>query len=580
MLICVPIVVESAEQALRAAMLAGEHGAGIVEYRVDGFFSGDDAEFALQAAELERLVASSPLACIVTCRHASEGGAYDGPEDARVSLYERLCTSGKGPAYIDIELKAFARSANIRQKLRLCVQHPGQLREVPTRLILSVHDFAGLPQDLARSIAAMHDEPACSVMKVAARARNLHDALELLDTPARCAKPAIMLGMGEFGVCTRVLGGKFGSMLTFAPLHAKDATAPGQLSLRSLLGTFRAQRVRSGTRVFGIVGWPVQASLSPAVHNAAFAEAGEEGVYVHLPIAAHGAGVGVGAADGAEDAAASRAGFVATMRELLAHPVLHLCGCSVTMPHKRALAELAQREGWEADAATRAVGAANTLVVDREWDAAGHSRVRGARVMNTDVIALRGMLQEGLHEGLGANAAGKLVGKRVGIVGAGGVGAAAAWAAASLGAHVVIYNRTRERGEELAARLREAIPEATGNIVAMGLDALERSCCDAFVQATSVGMGTESAGELAMPIPAMRACESASVRPLLIETIYHPLETPVLREARRAGWRTVDGLELFVRQAELQSEAFCLGKAPRAGMMREVVLAALAERAG
>jgi shikimate dehydrogenase len=111
----------------------------------------------------------------------------------------------------------------------------------------------------------------------------------------------------------------------------------------------------------------------------------------------------------------------------------------------------------------------------------------------------------------------------------------------------------------------------------MGLDALERSCCDAFVQATSVGMGTESAGELAMPIPAMRACQSAGVRPLLIETIYHPLETPVLRAARRAGWRTVDGLELFVRQAELQSEAFCLGKAPRAGMMREVVLA---ERAG
>lgn len=235
------------------------------------------------------------------------------------------------------------------------------------------------------------------------------------------------------------------------------------------------------------------------------------------------------------------------------------------------------------------MGAANTLVVDREWDEAGHSRVRGARVMNTDALALRGMLQEGLHEGLGTSEqvehGGKLVGKRVGIVGAGGVGAAAAWAAASLGAHVVIYNRTRERGEELAARLREAMPEAAGNIVAMGLDALERSCCDAFVQATSVGMGAESAGELAMPIsampiPAMRACESASVRPLLIETIYHPLETPVLREARRAGWRTVDGLELFVRQAELQSEAFCLGKAPRAGMMREVVLAVLAERAG
>jgi 3-dehydroquinate dehydratase/shikimate dehydrogenase len=564
MLLCVPIVVEDVHSALRECVLSAEHGADIVEYRIDGFFDGAAAPMPTQIDALRELVARSTLPCIVTCRHISEGGQYDGPEDARVSMLEALCTSPTPPAYIDVELRAYQRSANIRQKLRLCVRHPSQLRDVTTRLILSVHDFGGLPTDLARCVSAMHDDPACAVVKVAARARNVLDALELLDVAARCAKPAIVLGMGEFGVCTRVLAGKAGALLTFAPLSRERATAPGQLALRELLETFGVRRLRSATRVYGIVGWPVQQSLSPLVQNAAFAASAESRVYVHLPIAAHGDGEA--GATTREDALASRAGFVATMQELLHHPTLHFGGCSVTMPHKLTLAELAVASGWAMDEATRATGAANTLVVQRSEAASdGTTRVLAARVLNTDAMALRDMLREALGD-----ARGSLAGRRVGVVGAGGVGAAAAWAAASLGAHVVVYNRTLSKAEELAGRVREACPQA-GNVVAMGLDALAKGCCEAWVQCTSVGMGSgASAHASVMPWSAMRACnESGEPRegetestPLLIETVYTPLETPTLRAAREAGVRCVDGAELFVRQARLQSEAFVGGAVP------------------
>src|SRR5690606_36849201 len=133
------------------------------------------------AAIVQRLVAESPLPSIVTCRAAFEGGQYTGGEDERVSLYEAICTGEHPPRYIDVELATYRRSANVRQKVDLAVQHPGQVREVRARLILSSHDFDDRPADLLRRIASMVDEPACAVAKFAWRARSLRDNLEAFE---------------------------------------------------------------------------------------------------------------------------------------------------------------------------------------------------------------------------------------------------------------------------------------------------------------------------------------------------------------------------------------------------------------
>ena len=122
------------------------------------------------------------LPCIVTCRSATEGGHYDGDEMARVALYERLGTAGNGgekdparragapehpPRYLDFEMSVYATSANLRQKVHLAVDWPEERREGRSGLILSMHDFQGRPSDLLRRVAAMGEQEAARVVKVA-----------------------------------------------------------------------------------------------------------------------------------------------------------------------------------------------------------------------------------------------------------------------------------------------------------------------------------------------------------------------------------------------------------------------------
>lgn len=171
-LLCVPILVHDAQSALADAAAARDHGADIVEFRVDACFSGSGDE--AETHDMLRLAAESPLPCIITCRPTWEGGHYDGPEDARVALFERLGTGDSPPAYIDAELAAYTRSANLRQKVNLAVDHPKQVRPVATRLILSMHDFDGRPADLSRRLAAMRAEPP-------------RPSTRLPSAPARCA---------------------------------------------------------------------------------------------------------------------------------------------------------------------------------------------------------------------------------------------------------------------------------------------------------------------------------------------------------------------------------------------------------
>jgi 3-dehydroquinate dehydratase / shikimate dehydrogenase len=117
-LICLSIMVADEHTAWRDAQMARDLGADLVEYRIDEFFSGSGEE--AEVGRVVRLVSDSPLPCIVTCRPPSEGGHYDGEDDARISLFERLGTSfGKDerpPRYLDVEFATLARSANIRQR--------------------------------------------------------------------------------------------------------------------------------------------------------------------------------------------------------------------------------------------------------------------------------------------------------------------------------------------------------------------------------------------------------------------------------------------------------------------------------
>jgi 3-dehydroquinate dehydratase/shikimate dehydrogenase len=556
-LLCVPIMVHDEAAALADAEAARDAGADLVEFRIDEVFSGSGDENETKL--VLRLVAGSPLPCIVTCRSAAEGGGYDGDDMERVSVYERLGTAGRGggptlragsepstprsidapgsenaarivgvpgehpPRYLDCELETYTRSANLKQKVNLAVASPDRPRESATSLILSIHDFQGRPADLTRRLLRARSEPVAAVIKLAYRARSVRDNLELFDLLAERDRPMIALGMGEFGLASRVLASKFGGFLTFASLRSAAVTAPGQPTVREILETYRFRSVRASTKVFGIVGWPVGHSLSPVVHNAGFDETGFDGVYVPWPVQADAASPD-----------ASYASFKATVLELVHHPRLDLAGLSVTIPHKENLVRLARESGWEMDAASEATGAGNTLVVERG------AEVR-ARVANTDAPALAACL---------AAAVGGLEGRRIAVLGAGGVARAAAYGLSGAGAQVVILNRTRARAERLVADIARAGGGSAGDVRVGEMGELETVAFDAVVNGTPVGMESGPEPERS-PIDAGML---AQIQPgaVFMDTVYRPLRTPFLRQAEEAGIRTIDGVGMFVSQAEAQ----------------------------
>jgi len=571
--VCVPIMVRDVAEAAARAIEARDAGADLVEFRVDECFSGDlESDEAKSLIEgLENLIRTTSLPCILTCRLSSEGGFYDGDEASRVALYERLGTIAEAPAYIDIEDAAYDRSANLRQKINLVVHHPGQLRDDRAALLLSMHDFSGRPQDLLRRVTRMASHPAASAIKVVYTARSLRDSLELLDLAADSPLPTVALGMGEFGTLTRVLAPKFAGLLTFASLSGESRTAPGQPTIHELLNVYRFRSIGRDTRVYGVVGWPVAHSLSPLLHNAGFERVEHDGVYLPLPIAA------------GADADESYASLKGTLLELCAHPRLSFAGCSVTLPHKEGLARLAQERGWAMDDATRATGAANTLI----WD-----QFAGiGRVMNTDVAALREVLvavrrERKLGESSGVLGARSdaipLRGIRVSILGAGGVARAAAWAAASAGADVTVHARNAERGEALAQTVHAALggSDAGGTVRASAMGLKPQACPHMIINATPVGMAHGPAPKQSpLDTHILDLCLNSGegIEPIVIDTVYTPRMTQMLVDAGARGLRTIDGTAMFIAQAALQFEAWTGQPAPRALFTRMVDEALLAK---
>ena len=536
-LVCVPIMADTVEEALRDGALAVEHGADLVEYRVDVLFEDRGGErLEDRIGRVVDLVARSGAVCIVTCRPEWEGGDYSGDDDERVALFEALGTGERPPAYIDVEFALWERSANIRQKIKLAVDHPEQKRAVSTRLILSTHDFAGRPDDLTRRVLAMQGVDACSVVKVAYRARSIRDNLELFELLRESAKPMIALGMGEFGLMSRVLAPKFGGFLTFASLRDEAATAPGQPTIEELLGLYRFRSIGRGTRVYGVIGWPVGQSMSPLVHNAGFGAVGFDGVYVPMPV------------EGSYES------LKATIGVLQGLPI---SGASVTIPHKEHVNRLAL-EGLSdrrvvLEKAARVIGASNTIAMVSKDDVVTVESGSWVDVQNTDASAILDLCLTRFDPERG----------RIGhccVVGAGGVARAAAKMMASVCERVTIANRSVERARDLVESLTPAGTERVCAIQAIGTESLSEVVADLYINCTPVGMvgGPDPEG-MAVQVDELGDLPSETV---FFDTVYNPVETPMLRAAKARGYRVIDGVEMFVKQAAAQFELWTGETAP------------------
>ncbi|MDX2198487.1 MAG: type I 3-dehydroquinate dehydratase [Phycisphaerae bacterium] len=469
--------------------------------------------------------------CILTIRSAAEGGAWEGSESERISLIERLGLLN--PGFIDVELSTWRASANIRQKIGLVCQRlrGGEPENATTRaknqLILSVHDFQGMSawdrdwDELRGSPAhmlkmAVTPADSCDALRILARYRAARESGE--------ARGLMLIGMGEAGAATRVLGKCCYAWGTYAPIDASRTSAPGQIDLRALWLSHRWGSLWRGTKIYGVIGWPVAHSRSPEVHNSLMKERGIDGVYVRFPVAP------------------DYASFAAFMDQA-AHGQ-HLptfAGFSVTIPHKEhALRWLVERGGVVSPRAAR-IGAVNTLAAARlargAGDVTGSAELRPDAWLgeNTDYDGVVAMLHAAVGDESGVRG---LRGEAAAILGAGGAARAAIAALQELGLRCTIYNRTPERARALAADF----PHAT----AAAWDQRLRHGCRVIVNCTSVGMHPEID---ASPLPASAIAPAK----IVLETIYTPRETRLVRDAIAAGCRVGVGEVIFAAQAAAQA---------------------------
>ena len=398
----------------RAAELARANAARIdlVELRADFL---DDGELA----RLSRFPDMVGMPAILTIRRTAEGGRFAADERSR----RRLIGAAAGAyRYVDLESDV-DRSFD-------------ELVPAGTRVIRSLHDTAGVPDRIER---VMRDLPrtGSEIAKAAVTPRTGGEMVDLFECARRLGAPSpdtperILLGMGRFGLPTRILAAHLGNFLTFCSRAGRSA-APGHLDPETMVELYRFPSIHAGTRVLGVVGTPLSHSRSPRIHNPALAASGIDAVYVPIEL---------------DDL---------SELERLAR-LLPLDGCSVTIPHKGDAAAMS-----DAAPMVRRVGACNTLVRTRT----------GWRGENTDVHGFLAPLRER-----------SIVPRRATVIGAGGAARAVAFALRSLGTEVLILNRTEQRAQSLA----RDCGGTSGALDAAGLSRVSGHS-ELIVQTTSVGL--------------------------------------------------------------------------------------------
>lgn len=493
MRVCVPVCAKSFAELAEACERAREW-ADIIELRLDCIEVGE------LVFEIERFVSELSRPVILTFRPAEQGGYRALTRSEREAFWT---TDLKPIAFCDIESDLVLTSSSL---------------DWP-RVIASHHDFSGVPEDLDTIYQQLSATPA-RIVKIAVRANDITDCLpvfNLLDRARRENRELIAIAMGNAGILTRILGPSRGAFLTYGSLEDESATAPGQVNARQLRSVYRIDEINDETMICGLVGLPVMHSVSPHMHNAAFAAAGLNGVYVPLEV---------------RDVAS----FVKRMvhprtRELDWNPR----GLSVTAPHKSSIMSYLDSVDPEA----KEIGAVNTVVVEDD-------KLVG---YNTDAEGLLDPLRKIVPT---------LRGLRVAVIGAGGAARTAVWAMKLHEARVTVFARNLETARPLA-RLFELPLESLRQ-------ALFRDY-DLVINATPLG-----SGEFIEQTPAV--AEQLAGAGLVYDLIYNPIETKFLKEARRAGCRTLGGLAMLVAQGRLQFELWT-EKTPSTHLMYDAAAAAL-----
>ncbi len=430
---------------------------------------------------------------ILTVRREVDGGHWKGSETDRIALLKRMLSAGFTHIDIEADLPGLPDRLGIVQSARAA----------GITVIASRHCMDSVPADLDTELQRLSAIGDCA--KIAARPTGIADFRRLLHAARAHAEPHVVLGMGSYGVASRIMGHAFGNLFTFSSAADVQQAASGHIAPDVLQTLFAHGKTGSVTRYFAVAGDPVAHSKSPEYHNRRFRADGLNALYVPFRV------------DDFDE-------FMELAREL------PLSGISVTVPHK----ESAARAAATVNEGVTATRACNTLI--REPDGA-------YRGVNTDIEGFLSCIRDRLSTFRGAT-----------VLGAGGAARAAVYALASGGVPVLVCNRTLSRAQtlvaELGAILRDQGQSAPLSAAALPGDGTELGVYgDLIVQTSSVGMHPDLEGD---PIPAYRFGGTETV----YDIIYTPPMTPILKRAEQAGCATVNGSGMFDAQADAQYRLF------------------------
>ncbi len=464
-----------------------EQGVELVELRLD---------YIRRPVNMRRLLADRPCKVVATCRRPKDSGKWMRSESDRMTLLRTAIADGVD--YIDIE-------SDVADQIP---------RYGSTQRIISYHNFEETPanvEDIHQQLKRLDPD----IIKIATKANNPIDNIRTLRLCQDKTVPTVAFCMGEMGMPSRILCGKFGSPMTYATFHEDRQLAPGQLSYQKMINDYHYEEINANTKVLGVIADPVAHSLSPQIHNANLRELKLNMIYLPFRVPKE------------------------HLDEFIKIcPELDVRGLSVTIPHKEQILKCINA----LDDNVAGIRAANTVVF-KDINAYGH---------NTDCEAAIRSLRRVVNPELPKED--RLKDCKIMVLGAGGVARAIAFGLQRAGAKVFICARDYRKGETLAFDLGcESIDWPTRQNFQSAV----------IINCTPVGMHPNMD-----ETPFEK--EWLDKRTIVFDTIYNPEQTLLIKQAREAGCETITGVDMFVRQATQQFKLFT-GKSANKSLMRKIL---------
>ncbi|MBN1973513.1 MAG: type I 3-dehydroquinate dehydratase [Sedimentisphaerales bacterium] len=514
-----------AQEQIKAAIAAG---AEMLEFRLD-YLEGLSVEAARKLIGDYKDTKLKQLPVIVTCRDARQGGMINYPVKLRIEVLTAAMLAGAN--CIDFEYDNFLITDR-QEKIRLALS-----RNSKARLILSAHNFETRFSDIGKLYRAISLICPGTIPKLVYTANHINDCFDAFDLLHKTSGERIVFCMGNAGIISRILAKKLGSFVTFACTDKEQATAPGQIHIDDLKKLYRYDYIQPDTELFGVIADPVAHSLSPAIHNACFADMNMNRLY--LPLLVKG----------------QKQQFESFMNGIILRKWLNFHGFSVTIPHKQNALDYAKAHEGFIEPLVNKIGAVNTLIIRMDGK---------VKAYNTDYTGAMDAITNELKF-----TKSDFKELPVAVIGAGGVSRAIVAGLSDAGAKIKIYNRTVEKAKQLALEF---------NCEYASLDELSGMDAKLLVNCTSIGMFTQAKNkndfnavqsqketweEITQvenehsnveqsPVPKEYLKSTIAV----FDTVYNPAETVLLKDAKAKRAKRIDGVSMFVNQAAAQFKLF------------------------